>query len=460
MPTLHRELSLPYSPEQVYAWHSRPGAFQRLLPPWQRVVLQRTAGDFANLRAEFRMCLGPFYKTWLAQHCDHQPNRQFVDEQVKGPFARWRHQHRFEPKGPGTGSVLIDHIDYELPLAPLSQWLAGRQVEATLQKMFDFRHLRTQQDLQRQAVWQDQPRLRIAVSGASGLIGQQLCAYLATAGHTMLALVRRPTDKPLEITWDPQAGTVDLAKLQGVDAVIHLAGENVGEGRWTAERKPRLLQSRIDGTRTLAAAMAKLDPKPKVLISASATGYYGDTGDRECTEASPCGQLYLSDICKAWEAAAEPARQAGIRVVHPRLGAVVSARGGMLAKLRLPFLLGGGGPVGSGRQYLPWIALEDVLGAMEWLLFRQDVQGPVNLVAPHQLRQGEFAQALGQALHRPAVVPLPAPVVRLLFGQMGQEVLLAGQRVAPGKLQDLGFPWLYPQISQAIAAELPSTQGR
>ncbi len=454
MPTLHRELSLPYPSGQVYAWHSRPGAFQRLVPPWQRVVLHSATGDFANLRAELRMKLGPFYKTWLAQHGDHQPGRQFVDVQQAGPFARWSHQHRFEPQGPAAGSTLIDHVDYALPLAPLSQWLVGRQVEATLEKMFSFRHERTRQDLERHALWQDYPRQRIAISGASGLIGKQLCAYLTTAGHTVLQLVRRPSQDPLEVTWDPVAGTVDTAKLQGIDAVIHLAGENVGEGRWTAERKPRLLQSRVDGTRTLAKAMAQLDPKPKVLISASATGFYGDTGDAECTESSPTGTLYLSEICREWEAAAEPARQAGIRVVHPRIGAVVSAQGGMLAKLLLPFKMGGGGPVGSGQQYLPWIALEDVLGAMEWLLFRQDVQGPVNLVAPQQIRQVQFAQALGHALRRPALLPLPAAAVRLLFGQMGEEVLLAGQRVQPQRLQDLGFPWLYPQISQALAAEL------
>lgn len=454
MPMFHRELLLPYRAEEVYAWHSRPGAFQRLVPPWQRVVLHRADGEFATLRAELRMQLGPFYRTWLAQHGDHVPQRQFVDTQLAGPFARWRHQHRFEPQPNPTGSVLTDHVDYQLPLAPISQWLVGRQLEVMLQKMFDFRHQRTDQDLQRHALWQAQPRLRIAISGASGLIGKQLTAYLATAGHVVLPLVRRLSAEPTEISWDPIAGTVDLAKLQGVDAVIHLAGENVGEGRWTAERKPQLLKSRVDGTRTLALAMAKLDPKPKVLISASATGYYGDTHDAECTESSGPGDLYLSEICAQWEAAAEPARQAGIRVVHPRIGAVVSAQGGMLAKLLLPFKLGAGGKVGSGLQFLPWIALEDVLGALEWLLFRDDVSGAVNLVAPQQIRQAEFAQALGQALHRPALVPLPAAAVRLLFGQMGQEVLLAGQRVAPVRLQQLGFPWLYPQIKEAIAAEL------
>lgn len=450
--TLERASTLPYPPAQVYAWHARPGAFERLVPPWQRVELRRSSGDFATLRAELRTYLGPLWQTWIAQHSDHQPDRQFVDTQVRGPFARWVHRHRFEPAD--GGSTLIDRVEYALPLAPLSHLLLGGRVERMLKTMFDFRHARTAEDLERHARWASEPRLRIAVSGASGLLGQPLCAYLSGAGHTVLRLVRRASDDPGEIPWDPRAGTVDLQRLRGVDAVIHLAGENVGEGRWTGARKAELLASRVQGTRALAQAMAQLEPKPRVLISASATGFYGDCGEADCDEASPAGQLYLSEICRAWEQAAQPARDAGIRVVHPRIGAVVSARGGMLAKLLLPFKLGGGGPVGSGRQFLPWIALEDVLGALEWLLHRADVDGPVNLVAPQQLRQGEFAAALGKALHRPAVVPLPATAVRWMFGQMGEEVLLAGQRVTPRRLQDLGFPWLYPQIDAALRAEL------
>jgi uncharacterized protein (TIGR01777 family) len=449
---LERVTDLPYPPEQVYAWHARPGAFQRLVPPWQRVELRRSSGDFAHLRAELRTYLGPFWQTWIAQHSDHQEGRQFVDTQQSGPFASWVHRHRFEPAA--AGSQLVDRVTYALPLAPLSQPLLGWFFEGMLKTMFDFRHARTALDLKRHAVWGQEPRMRIAVSGASGLLGQPLCAYLSTAGHTVLKLVRRPSADPTEITWDPRAGTVDLAKLQGVDAVIHLAGENVGEGRWTPERKAELMASRVQGTRTLATALAQLNPKPKVLISASASGFYGDSGEAECDEASPAGQLYLADICKAWEEAAQPAREAGIRVVHPRIGAVVSARGGMLGKLLLPFKLGGGGPVGSGKQYLPWIAIEDVLGALEWLLHRQDAIGPVNLVAPQQIRQGEFAQALGKVLHRPALLPLPAAAVKLMFGQMGQEVLLAGQRVAPRRLQELGFTWAYPQIEDALRAEL------
>lgn len=449
---LERVTDLPYPPEQVYAWHARPGAFQRLVPPWQRVELRRSSGDFAHLRAELRTYLGPFWQTWIAQHSDHQEGRQFVDTQQSGPFASWVHRHRFEPAA--AGSQLVDRVTYALPLAPLSQPLLGWFFEGMLKTMFDFRHARTALDLKRHAVWAQEPRMRIAVSGASGLLGQPLCAYLSTAGHTVLKLVRRPSADPTEITWDPRAGTVDVAKLQGVDAVIHLAGENVGEGRWTPERKAELMASRVQGTRTLATALAQLNPKPKVLISASASGFYGDSGEAECDEASPAGQLYLADICKAWEEAAQPAREAGIRVVHPRIGAVVSARGGMLGKLLLPFKLGGGGPVGSGKQYLPWIAIEDVLGALEWLLHRQDAVGPVNLVAPQQIRQGEFAQALGKVLHRPALLPLPAAAVKLMFGQMGQEVLLAGQRVAPRRLQELGFTWAYPQIEDALRAEL------
>lgn len=294
--------------------------------------------------------------------------------------------------------------------------------------------------------------MRVAISGASGLIGRQLGAFLTTGGHEVLRLVRREAG-PGEVRWDPARGTVDAAALEGVDAVVHLAGESVAGGRWTAARKKEILESRRAGTDALARALAGLDRKPKVFVSASAVGIYGDTKDREVDEASDPGSGFLADVCKAWEAAADPARAAGIRVVHPRIGVVLSAAGGALAELRTPFSFGVGGPVGSGEQWFPWISMDDTIGALHHLLTAQ-AEGPVNLVAPAPVRQRELASTLGRVLKRPAVMPLPAFAVRTLFGEMGSEVLLAGQRVKPRRLGELGFSWLRTDLEAALRMEL------
>lgn len=293
--------------------------------------------------------------------------------------------------------------------------------------------------------------LHIAVTGASGLIGTQLCMFLASGGHRVDRLVRREAG-PGEIAWDPARRTIDVRALEGVDVVVHLAGENVAGGRWTAARKADVMNSRVDGTHTIATAVAALERKP-LLISASATGYYGHTGDVVVDESSPNGVGFLAEVCKAWEAAADPARAAGVRVVHPRIGVVLSRAGGALAKMKTPFLFGVGGPIGDGRQGFPWIAMDDTIGALLHLL-GAGLDGPVNLVAPGATRQGDFARTLGAVLGRPAILPLPAFVARTIFGEMGQRILLEGQRVAPQRLLESGYAFVRPELEAALSFEL------
>lgn len=298
------------------------------------------------------------------------------------------------------------------------------------------------------------PPRRIAISGASGLVGRALVPHLQRAGWQVHTLVRRAPQQPLDIAWDPVARTVDTRALAGVEAVVHLAGENVADGRWTAARKAAILGSRVDGTATLAQALAALPVPPRVFVSASATGYYGDCGETPVDESAPPGTGFLADVCVAWEAAARPAALAGIRVVHPRLGVVLAAGGGILGKLLRPFSLGLGGPVGNGRQWLPWIDVADLVAVLERLVDDPQFIGPVNAVAPDVVRQAEFAATLGQVLGRPAVLPLPAAAVRLLFGQTGQELLLAGAQVQPARLRAAAFPFQYPALEAALRAEL------
>lgn len=292
----------------------------------------------------------------------------------------------------------------------------------------------------------------VAVSGASGLVGRALTAALASRQWKVIRLVRRPP-RSGEVRWDPGTEQVDAGGLAGCDAVVHLAGENIGH-RWTPARKRRIRDSRVAGTRILARALAGLDRPPAVLISASAVGIYGDRGDEELTETSPTGSGFLPDVGRAWEAAADAAREAGIRVVHPRFGIILTPEGGALSRMLLPFRLGVGGPLGSGQQWMSWITLRDVIEVLLWAVTTPTVEGPVNAVAPTPVTNADFARALGAALRRPAILPVPAFALELLFGQMARETLLASQRALPARLTAAGFPFRDPGLSAALRALL------
>jgi len=294
----------------------------------------------------------------------------------------------------------------------------------------------------------------VAISGASGLVGSALRASLEADGHTAISLVRSgghgasgPT-----IAWDPVAGTIDARALEGVDAVVHLAGEGIAAGRWTDEHLARVRDSRTKGTSLIAGALARLDRPPSVLVSGSAIGYYGDRGDELLDERSAPGTDLLGGLCVAWEAAAEPAAAAGIRVARIRTGIVLSTEGGALAKQLLPFKLGLGGKAGSGRQWLSWITLADEVRAIRFLL-DHDVAGPVDLTAPNPVTQATFARALGHALHRPTVVPIPRFVGKLPFGigPLAETLLFSSARVAPTVLEDAGFTFTATTIDEAFA---------
>ena len=292
--------------------------------------------------------------------------------------------------------------------------------------------------------------LRVAVTGASGLIGSALVRRLEGEGHAVLRMVRREPRGPGEIRWDPAAGFVDAAGLEGVDAVVNLAGENVGE-RWTDARKRRIRQSRGDATRLLATTLAGLARKPRVLVNASAVGIYGERGDEVLTEASAPGGGFLAGVVREWEAATQPAADAGIRVVMTRFGVVLSAKGGALAKMLTPFKLGVGGPLGSGRQWMPWISLDDVAAVIDRAIHDERLSGPVNVVAG-TVTNAELAHALGRVLHRPALFPVPAFALKLALGEMAEETALVSQRVEPEVLRRLGHTFLHPELEGALQA--------
>jgi uncharacterized protein len=294
--------------------------------------------------------------------------------------------------------------------------------------------------------------MKILISGASGLIGTHLIPTLKAKGHEIYSLVRKTPKSPDEIRWDAGTGftAADQAKLENFDAVIHLAGDNVASENWSAEKKRRIRESRATGTRVLVEALKKCARPPKIFVSASATGFYGNRGDEDLTEESPKGEGFLPDVCEEWEREAAKAEGFGARVTMLRTGVVLTKDGGALEKMLTPFKFGVGGTVGSGKQWMSWISLDDVLEIYHFALETDALRGAVNTTAPHPVTNEEFTQALGKALHRPTVVPVPEFAIKLLFGEMGERLLLEGQKVLPKKLQDAGFQFKYLSLEEAL----------
>ncbi|MBL8850450.1 MAG: TIGR01777 family oxidoreductase [Planctomycetaceae bacterium] len=288
----------------------------------------------------------------------------------------------------------------------------------------------------------------VAITGASGLVGAALIRALDESGTPVLRLSRRPG--PGTIEWDPSQGVGDTSRLEGVAAVVHLAGENIASGRWTDAQKRRIRDSRVEGTRNLVSSLAKLSSPPRVLVCASAIGFYGDRGDELLDESSPPGRGFLADTCREWEAAADGAKAFGARVVQARFGVVLSKDGGALQKMLLPFKLGMGGRIGSGRQYWSWVALPDVVGAIRHAMVTTSLSGPVNVVSSQPATNAEFTKALANVLHRPAVFPMPAAAARLAFGEMADELMLASARVVPRKLEASGYRFQYDYLETAL----------
>lgn len=434
----------------VFDWHAKPGAFERLQPPWEHVqVLERTGGIENGGRVTLQVALGPIRQRWVSQHSGFESGRQFRDTQVAGPFARWEHTHRVEPNG-GAESRLVDEIEYELPFGPVADLLAGAAVRSKLARMFQYRHRVTADDVKSHQRYQGVSAMRILVTGSSGLVGGSLVPFLTTGGHSVVRLVRGTAKTGDSVSWDPTAGQIDAAGLEGCDAVVHLAGESIAARRWSAKQKDLIRSSRVTGTRLLCESLARIAKPPQVLVSASAIGFYGDRGDSTMTESSAAGSGFLPDVCREWESETKPAVSAGIRVVHLRLGIVLSPAGGALAKMLTPFRMGVAGKIGSGRQYMSWIALDDVIGAIHHAIMNPEIHGAVNATAPNPVTNYEFTKTLGRVLRRPTIFPMPAFAARLAFGEMADALLLASTRVEPTRLLGTGYQFRFPKLEGAL----------
>ena len=295
--------------------------------------------------------------------------------------------------------------------------------------------------------------MKILITGSSGLIGSAVIEKLQQESCEILRLVRVKSETS-DPVWDPEKGLIDKDRLTGIDAVIHLAGENIAAGRWTASKKARILDSRVQGTKLIAETIAALEPTPKVMISASATGYYGNREDEILDEQSRPGTVFLADVCKQWEQAADPARSAGIRVVHIRTGMVLSSKGGALPKMLRPFKIGLGGVIGSGRQYMSWIAIDDEVSAIWHILNNHHISGPVNLVSPTPVTNREFTKTIGKVIKRPTLFPVPGIALRTILGEMAGELLLSSTRAIPKRLLESGFEFKYAGLEQALKQQM------
>lgn len=434
--------ALPVSGAEAFAWHTRSGAFERLVPPWEAVrVLERGDGleDGSVVVLELRR--GLFRRRWVARHHDVVPGVSFSDTMERGPFAEWTHVHSFfDP--PGGAGGLSDEIEYRLPFGPLGG-PAGPYVERTLRRSFAFRHRRLVHDLSRHRATSG--ALRVAVTGPYGLIGSALCSFLTSGGHEVVRVTRSPRQSA-DVRISPTGVVEDPGRLEELDAVVHLAGESLGR-RWTRDRKHEVERSRVEGTRALAETLARLESPPGVLVSASAVGFYGDRGDELLTEDSGPGGDFLAQVCAGWEQSTSPAGHAGIRVVTTRFGVVLEA---LLPRMLRPFKLGLGGPVGESEQWVSWVALDDLLGAVLHALTDDSLAGAVNVVAPGAATNGDLARTLGAVLGRPARMRVPTSAARLLFGELADGLLLASQHAVPAVLTETGFEFAYPTLEDAF----------
>ena len=455
LPIFSHQAQFNANKKEIWNWYNSDGAFRRIMPEWEGIQPMNAGRLVDGDETIFKVKLGPFRQKWVARHHSVVSGESFADRMIKGPFGAWNHNHKFQTDSNGVTSV-IDNVEYKLPLHILTGWSAGFTVLPRMKQMFEFRSVRVANDLKQIQATADLPRQRILVSGSTGMIGLQLCAFLEAAGHDVHRLLRPSTKLPTDVDstkivrWNDLTGDILEGDMNGFDSIIHLAGAGIGDKRWSKKRLKLIRDSRIIPTQNLAKIVSKLDQPPKKILCSSAIGFYGNRGTEVLDESSTTGDDFLAELCKEWEGASDVAKDAGVNVIHLRTGIVMSPLGGALAKLLLPAKMGAGGPVGGGKQMQSWISLDDEIYAIHHLMMKEDSEGVYNLTAPNPVSQKKFAKTLGKVLRRPAFAPLPGFVIKLLFGQMGKKLVLEGQDVRPKRLLESGYEFTHSELETCL----------
>ncbi len=435
---------------EVFSWHEKDGALERLSPPWNPLKIIMKGGISPGSITRMIMHEGPVPYRWTALHTDYVKDSMFRDIQIHGPLKSWSHTHNFCGTRDGK-CLLADEIEFEAPFSYFGNILLEGRIRSKLERIFRYRHEITAGDTRQHTAFRKKHGAwKILISGASGLIGSNLTPFLTTGGHEVHKLVRHKPLKSHEIFWNPSRGEINSEEIEGFDAIVHLAGENIGESRWSPEKKKIFIESRTKGTSLLAKTVNTLKNPPKVFISASATGFYGNRGDEILTEKSSKGELFISDLCDAWEKSAYENLEKDIRLVNARIGVVLDPEGGALARMLPLFKTGLGGKTGTGKQYMAWISMDDVIGAIYHIMYNDSISGKINLAAPEPVKNSELVDVLSRILKRPAFVDIPEKILRMAFGQMAEEILLASSRVVPAKLGSSGYIFLRPDLEASL----------
>lgn len=449
--TLRRTQWLPRPRAEVFAFFQDPANLAKLTPPWLgfHVLTPRPLEMRAGAIFDYRVSPLGFPQYWRTLIESYDAPNGFVDTQLKGPYKLWHHAHRFEDKDGGT--LITDEVRYELPFQPFGE-LAADEIARRLDAIFDYREAAVA------ALFK--PRggsMKIVIAGGSGWIGRDLSRALINAGRDVVVLSRSGEAGRIPGVrarrWLVEGAGGWESELEGAAAIVNLCGEGVADGPWTAARRARLLHSRLTPTRALVEALGRVEKRPPVLINASAVGWYAQAGERLQTEADAAGPGFLSDLCVRWENEAREAEGLGLRVVLPRIGVVLGRDGGALSRMLIPFKLALGGRLGDGRQYFPWVHLDDVTGLILESIGNERLRGPVNAVGPELATNAEFTAALGRVLRRPTPFPVPASVLRLLLGEMSS-LLLGSLRIAPSAAVSAGYRFKHPRLEGALAATI------
>ena len=455
--------------EKLFSWHENPGAYERLTPAFDPVTVKYRKGGIDGGEVHIKLPpiggIIPVPLIWVAKHHSYKKNVQFMEDQESGPFVgplpfwngSWHHRHLFEKNGK-NGSILKDEIYYDFPMDPFGSIFGSAYTKNRIKQMFAYRKNITKNDLYEQAKYKGKP-MDIAITGGSGLIGSQLIPFLTTAGHEVENIVRgRP--KKGELSWDIDENVI--SNLEGKDAVVHLAGEPINKplgGKipipWTKWKRKQILESRVKGTKLIAEHVASLNKKPKVLVCASAIGYYGDNDENLLSEDAEKGTDFFSHVVSEWEAAAKPAIDAGIRVVFLRLAPVMSPQGGALQVLSLPAMLGSSPPVAGGKQWWSWVSVDDAVGSIYHSIITDSLSGPVNVASPNPVRQKEWAATLanvfwGKLGKLTTLIPVPGFILKTFLGEFGDVLALSSIKVDSSKLIDSGYKFRFNDLEDCF----------